>query len=61
MGSTPTERSKPKASPSDEYVELAPPPDQGFSGTAKFHAVEQAALIAELIRVGYTRVETARA
>jgi len=37
-------------------VELAPPKDQGFSGTAKFMSVSQAALIAELIRVGYTVV-----
>ena len=60
MGNSTSSTKKPP-SPFDEYVELAPPPDQGFSGTAKFHAVEQAALIAELIRVGYTRVEPARA
>jgi hypothetical protein len=38
-------------------VELQPPPETGFSGTAKFLAVEQASLIAELLKRGYTRVE----
>jgi hypothetical protein len=37
-------------------VELAPPPSTGFSGTAKFLAVEDATLIAELEKRGYTRV-----
>jgi hypothetical protein len=51
-----TRRSKP--SPSDEtIVELKPPPDFGFSGTAKFDAVAQAPLIAELLKRGYTKVE----
>jgi hypothetical protein len=40
-------------------VELAPPPNQGFSGTAKFYAVTHSALIAELIRQGYTVVTPA--
>jgi hypothetical protein len=47
---------KPKPSLSDEFVELRPPADSGFSGTAKLLAVEQAALIAELLKRGYTRV-----
>jgi hypothetical protein len=52
-----TEPSKPKASPpDDEIVELKPPQDSGFSGTAKFYAVAQAALIEDLLARGYTRV-----
>jgi len=51
---------KPKPSPSDDgIVELKPPPETGFSGTAKFLAVEQAPLIAELLKRGYTRVDHA--
>lgn len=41
---------------SDEVVELAPPKDSGFSGTARFLASDHV-LIDELIRRGYTRVE----
>jgi hypothetical protein len=50
--------SKPKASSqSDEdVVELQPPPGSGFSGTAKLLAIPNAALIAELLKRGYTRV-----
>jgi hypothetical protein len=40
----------------DDIVELKPPADSGFSGTAKFYAVAQAAMIEELIKRGYTRV-----
>jgi hypothetical protein len=36
---------------------LKPPPETGFTGTAKFDAVEQHAMIEELLRRGYTRVE----
>jgi hypothetical protein len=60
LGSIRTE-SKPKASPSDDgVVELQPPPDSGFSGTAKFLAVEQSALIEELLKRGYRRVDRDR-
>jgi hypothetical protein len=38
-------------------VELKPPPDWGFSGTALLHATEQAPLIAELLKRGYTQVD----
>jgi hypothetical protein len=49
--------SKPKPSPSDDgIVELRPPPEAVFSGTAKLAAVAQAALIEELLKRGYTRV-----
>jgi hypothetical protein len=41
----------------DELVELRPPDGSGFSGTAKFHPVAQAALIAELLKRGYTTVD----
>ena len=58
MASIRTE-SKPKPSPPDDFVELLPPADSGFSGTAKLLAVEQAALIAELLKRGYTRVDRA--
>jgi len=44
-------------SPSDGIVELKPPADSGFSGTAKLLAVEQAAMIEELLKRGYTRVD----
>jgi len=40
-------------------VELKPPPDSGFSGTAKLLAVEQSGLIDELLKRGYTRVDRA--
>jgi hypothetical protein len=38
-------------------VRLLPPPDSGFSGTALLNAVTQAAMIEELIRRGYTKVD----
>ena len=56
MASIRTE-SKPTPSPSDGVVELKPPPDFGFSGTAKLLAVEQAPLIEELLKRGYTKVD----
>jgi hypothetical protein len=61
LGNIRTEPSqKAKPSPSEEaIVELKPPAAFGFSGTAKFFAVEQAALIAELLKRGYTKVEHA--
>jgi hypothetical protein len=37
-------------------VELKPPADSGFSGTALFDPVAQATLIAELLKRGYTTV-----
>jgi hypothetical protein len=50
--------SKPKPSQSEQaIVELKPPADTGFSGTAKFLVVEQAPLIEELLKRGYTKVE----
>ena len=56
MASTRTE-SKPKPSPSENgFVELKPPPDSGFSGTAWFHAIDQKGMIEELLKRGYTRV-----
>jgi hypothetical protein len=56
LGSIRTE-SKPKPPPSDDdVVELQPPAGSGFSGTAKLLAVPNAALIAELLKRGYTRV-----
>jgi hypothetical protein len=54
--STSSTKPKPSTPPSDEIVELAPPPSAGFSGTAKFLSVSQAPMIEELIRRGYTRV-----
>jgi hypothetical protein len=57
LGSTRTE-SKPTPSKSEQaVVELRPPVEFGFSGTAKFLVSEQAALIEELLKRGYTRVE----
>jgi hypothetical protein len=52
-------KAKPSPPPSDDeaLVELRPPPGAGFSGTAKFYAVAQAPLIAELLKRGYTTVE----
>jgi len=56
LGNTPT-AAKPKPSPSDEdIVELRPPAETGFSGTARLYAVAQATLIEELLKRGYTRV-----
>jgi hypothetical protein len=50
--------SKPKPSQSEQAViELKPPASTGFSGTAKFLVVEQASLIEELLKRGYTKVE----
>jgi hypothetical protein len=43
--------------PSDEIIELLPPPDAGFSGTALLYSVSQAVLVEELLRRGYTKVE----
>jgi hypothetical protein len=61
LGSTRTAPSTSKAFPSDDgIVELLPPPEFGFSGTAKLYAVESAALIEELLKRGYTRVDRAR-
>jgi hypothetical protein len=58
LASIRTEPSKPKPSLSEQaIVELKPPPEFGFSGTAKFLVVEQAAEIAELLKRGYTKVE----
>ena len=54
MGNTRSERSPATPSPSDAIVELVPPAESGFSGTAKFLAVAQAALIQELLKRGYT-------
>jgi hypothetical protein len=57
LGSTRTD-SKPKPSQSEQaIVELQPPPAFGFSGTAKFLIVEDAVLIEELLKRGYTRVD----
>ena len=44
---------------SDELVELKPPADSGFSGTALLHRVDQANLIADLLKRGYTDVTRA--
>lgn len=56
--STPTGRSKVKAPSPDEdrLVELRPPAESGFGGTAKFRAKTDAVLIRELIRRGYSEV-----
>jgi hypothetical protein len=51
-----TARSKPKPPPSDEIVELQPPPEWGFGGTALLRGTTDAELIAELIRRGYSRI-----
>lgn len=56
MANTRTKSPPPTTSPSDEIVELRPPPDSGFSGTAKFLSIAQAALIEELLNRGYTKV-----
>jgi hypothetical protein len=49
---------KSKLSPSDEdIVELCPPVAFGFSGTAKFYRVADAAMIAELLKRGYVVVD----
>lgn len=46
-----------KSSTPDEIVELRPPAGEGFSGTARFMAQENALLIEELKRRGYVVVE----
>jgi hypothetical protein len=57
LGSIRTE-SKPKPSQSEQaIVELKPLASTGFSGTAKFLVVEDAVLIEELLKRGYTKVE----
>lgn len=57
MASTPIAPSTPpRKFPPDGIVELKPPSDSGFSGTTKLYALEQAALIEELLKRGYTRV-----
>jgi hypothetical protein len=57
LGSIRTEPSKPKPSQSElSIVELKPPASTGFSGTAKFLVVEDAVLIEELLKRGYTKV-----
>jgi hypothetical protein len=43
----------------DDVVELRPPDDYGWSGTAKFYRVSDAVMIAELQRRGYTIVKAA--
>lgn len=57
LGNTPTEPSAKRKFPPDGIVELQPPPEMGFGGTTKLYAIESAALIEELIKRGYTRVE----
>lgn len=55
---TPMPRSKARPPTSDDQVvELLPPASFGFGGTALLHAVQDAALIQELIRRGYVNVE----
>lgn len=57
MASTRTEPSKPKPlSLPEGVVELMPPAETGFSGTAFLNETVDAVLIAELIKRGYTRV-----
>jgi hypothetical protein len=48
-------KDQPQSKP-DAIVELKPPPDSGFSGTAKLYAIADATIIAELLRRGYTVV-----
>lgn len=38
----------------DDVVELMPPVDTGWPGTAKFSRLTDAAIIEELLRRGYT-------
>jgi hypothetical protein len=55
LASTRTERSPATPSQSDEgIVELVPPADSGFSGTAKLRAQADSALVQELLKRGYT-------
>jgi hypothetical protein len=62
LANTRTEPSKPKPSLSEDdgIVELRPPAGSGFSGVAKLLAVEQSALIIELLKRGYTKVDRDR-
>ena len=55
---TATQRSKtkPSAPSSDGIVELKPPVETGFSGTALLRAIEDAVLIEELLKRGYVTV-----
>jgi hypothetical protein len=52
--------STPSAPDAEQIVELLPPPEAGFSGTALLFAVAQAALIQELKARGYTEVGRVR-
>lgn len=58
MGNTRTPSPKPPSppEPAPAIVELKPPPETGFSGTAKLLAETDAILIDELKRRGYTVV-----
>ena len=60
MGSTRTAPSRVKTSPSDddEIIELRPPAELGFGGTAKFYKRQHAETIALLQARGYTVVNT---
>lgn len=63
MGKRLTELSPLQPSPpseADEIVELLPPKELGFSGTARLLKVEQATLIDALLARGYTTVTHAR-
>jgi hypothetical protein len=57
LGSTRTARS-PEKPPTPDVVELRPPPEFGFSGTAKFDINDPASMgiAAELRKRGYTIV-----
>jgi hypothetical protein len=58
LGNTRIASPPPTPSKSEQaIIELKPPADTGFSGTAKFLVVEQAPLIEELLKRGYTKVE----
>jgi len=57
LASTRTAPSTATPSPSsDEVVELRPPADSGFGGTATLLVAGQSALIQELLNRGYTKV-----
>lgn len=43
----------------DDIVELAPPVDTGWPGTAKFSRATDATMIEELVKRGYTVVKSA--
>jgi hypothetical protein len=53
-------KQKPSQPDEDAIVELRPPAEFGFSGTAKLLAIEQASMIEELLKRGYTRVDRDR-